>query len=251
MLPKIVTALSADSRFVAAWLTGSFGRGEAHDDSDLDVQVVTTDEALLARPWQSGGQTTAERLALFSQFGQPGILFEAHSNAPPDGTMTVVFYAITAVCVDWILIPLAQAQRPLPSQLLFAHQAIPIQPPPLPEPEAERHQLLGKEVAYFWMMTAVLVKFIIRDEALLFNLWLNSLYDVLAKVRRLLAGEAWQYRAGANVTLQLTHAAQITAVRQLCQEMLALMPSIQQLGIIVPHNPMAVVEERLALIGGL
>jgi hypothetical protein len=33
--------------------------------------------------------------------------------------------------------------------------------------------------------------------------------------------------------------------------MLALMPSIQQLGIIVPHNPMAVVQKRLALIGGL
>lgn len=40
LLVQIVETLSADPRFTAAWLTGSFGRGTGDDVSDLDLNVV-------------------------------------------------------------------------------------------------------------------------------------------------------------------------------------------------------------------
>jgi hypothetical protein len=84
LLSRIITALKNDHRFVAAWLTGSYGRGEQNEMSDIDIRVVVADEyseSLCARPWPHGGHTTDERLALFSQFGTPAVIYEAHGNA--------------------------------------------------------------------------------------------------------------------------------------------------------------------------
>src|SRR5258707_13108321 len=85
LLEHIPSSLQNDERFVAAWLAGSFGRGEETWLSDLDLYVVVSDAAsasLCATPWQIGAKTTAERLALFKQFGTPGLIFERnnHSN---------------------------------------------------------------------------------------------------------------------------------------------------------------------------
>ena len=40
LLRQTVAALAEDGRFVAAWLAGSFGRGEADAYSDLDLVAV-------------------------------------------------------------------------------------------------------------------------------------------------------------------------------------------------------------------
>ena len=67
LLAQVIESLSADDRFFAAWLTGSYGRGEADEVSDLDLTLVVADsvaETLCARPWQSAARTTDERLAL-------------------------------------------------------------------------------------------------------------------------------------------------------------------------------------------
>ena len=61
LLERIVAALRADERFVAAWLRGSFGRGDDDELSDLDLDVVLRDAdapVLCARPWHTGGRTT-------------------------------------------------------------------------------------------------------------------------------------------------------------------------------------------------
>jgi hypothetical protein len=83
LLTNITQQLAADSRFVAAWLTGSLGRGEADEVSDIDVTLVVTEahvESLCARPWQVSGRTTPPRLALFSQFGQLKTSLSAHGE---------------------------------------------------------------------------------------------------------------------------------------------------------------------------
>jgi hypothetical protein len=79
------------------------------------LNVVVADEfsqSFCARPWSPGGEATPERYALFSQFGQPALIFEAHVNAPEEGSFTTVIYRESAVIVDWILIPQEQARRP-------------------------------------------------------------------------------------------------------------------------------------------
>src|SRR5260221_14193953 len=76
LLSHIVAVLNADDRVVAAWLTGSLGRGEDDDFSDIDLGVAVRDShaaELCARPWQVAGYTTEARLALFAQFGTPAI----------------------------------------------------------------------------------------------------------------------------------------------------------------------------------
>src|SRR5258707_10861384 len=133
LLADISTTLKNDQRFVAAWLAGSYGRGEQDMFSDLDLHVAVADaysERLCAIPWMSGAKTTGERLALFSQFGTPAIIFEAHSNNQVGGTFTYVLYQESAINVDWMLVPQSLAHQEHPSLLLYSHAE-------LPEPRAE------------------------------------------------------------------------------------------------------------------
>jgi hypothetical protein len=83
LLADITAALAADERFVAAWLTGSYGRDDADAVSDLDISVIVAavhSTSLCARLAEVGGRTTSERYALFSQFGRPVVLHENNRN---------------------------------------------------------------------------------------------------------------------------------------------------------------------------
>ncbi len=48
LLHQIEVALRADERVVAAWLTGSLGRGNADALSDIDLWVIVRDDAVAA-----------------------------------------------------------------------------------------------------------------------------------------------------------------------------------------------------------
>src|SRR5688572_18948235 len=91
LLERMVAVLRTDERFVAAWLTGSLGRGEEDNYSDVDLVVVVAPPhgtALCARPWRSAGRTTPERLALIRKLGggaAPVVVHDAHVNAPDGG----------------------------------------------------------------------------------------------------------------------------------------------------------------------
>ena len=135
LLTKIVAALSNDERFVAAWLTGSYGREDADEVSDLDLRLVVAEpysEPLCRRQEQVSHRTTPERFVLFSRFGTPALIHENNHNAPEGGTFTFVLYEESAAMVDWILIPLSKAKRIHPSRLLFEKVSIPTS---FPEPE--------------------------------------------------------------------------------------------------------------------
>ena len=62
-LSRFVDACSADDRIVAAFLFGSRARGEADEYSDLDLCVITRDEAL--------ENVMAQRAAFVRQLGEP------------------------------------------------------------------------------------------------------------------------------------------------------------------------------------
>jgi predicted nucleotidyltransferase len=79
LLAKIVTELSNDERFVAAWLTGSYGRNNEDKVSDLDLRLVVAEpysELLCRRQEQVSHRTTQERFELFSRFGSPVLIHE-------------------------------------------------------------------------------------------------------------------------------------------------------------------------------
>jgi hypothetical protein len=103
-------------------------------------------------------QTTAERWALFSQFGQPAVLHENNNNAPQGGTFTFVMYTETAVMVDWILRPQKGAARPPATRLLWDNAGIPPALPAAVDSPYQRANEAAEMAAFFWMMSAVVLK---------------------------------------------------------------------------------------------
>ena len=107
LLRRITSVLGADERFVAAWLTGSLGRGEADACSDIDLYAVVVSphvEVLCAQPWRGAGRTTPERLGLIQRFGVPIVVHEAHVNAPEGGTQTNILFE-DGTRLDFTLVP--------------------------------------------------------------------------------------------------------------------------------------------------
>jgi predicted nucleotidyltransferase len=85
LLNRIVDLLSADRRVGAAWLSGSFGRGEADEWSDLDLHVAVEDTSLR--------EFLAERSTLYRRIARP-ILVQQEMASPtvPDGVFQSVIF---------------------------------------------------------------------------------------------------------------------------------------------------------------
>ena len=250
LLEQITRVLKEDERFVAAWLTGSFGRGDADSVSDLDLTVVVENpfaETLCFRAHQVGASTPPERYTLFSQFGQPHIIHENHHNAPENGSFTFVLYQETALAVDWVLRPNTNVARPALSVLLFDKADIAIEPPIAVESISQRIELATEQVAFFWMMVTVTIKYLIRRDEVYFHRFLDILHGVLWDVRRLVAGEPDRWLKGSLVQLASTRETQIAAVRHSCQEMLDVMQEVEKMGGTVPVSPMSTIETLLHL----
>ena len=167
LLSALVETLSKDKRFVAAWLAGSYSRNDTDSLSDIDLSLVVSDEysaSLCTRLEPVSAQTSPERYALFSQFGQPALIHENNNNAPEGGSFTFVMYAESALMVDWVLIPKSKATRPYQSRLLFDRVDIPVSHPPQTEDLEQSKKSIAEMWAFFWMMTAVTIKYILRAD---------------------------------------------------------------------------------------
>lgn len=252
LLVTIVEELSTDERFVAGWLTGSFGRNTQDELSDLDLTLVVAEPystTLCHRPTMVAGKTTAERLALFSTFGQPAIIHENNNNAPEGGTFTFVMYEQSAVMVDWVLRPQPTVLRPFDSRLLWDRVGIPLLPPPTTA-TAEGKQMaeeVTEIIAFFWMMAAVTAKYIGRDDGVFVNHWLDELQRLIDEVKRRLENKPWRYHSGSTITLQPTRSDQLAMLRSLCGQMLALAPQVEAIGGCVPSKA----KETLEVVFGI
>jgi hypothetical protein len=250
-LQSLVERLSVDDRFVAAWLTGSFAKGQQDALSDIDLTLVVADkhcQALCERPWMVSAQTTQERLALFSLFGQPSFLHENNHNAPQGGTFTFVAYAESAILVDWVLRPQKDALRPESSRLLFDKAGLPIQPPTQPETYEQRAEKASEIVAFFWMMAAVTVKYIRRGDMVFVTTWLEELTKLVYEVERRINGQGWEYKRGSSSELKVTPQEQLEAIQQLCTRMEKLMPEVARLGGYVAESPLSTIEILIGLL---
>ncbi len=250
LLRRIVESLRGDERFVAAWLGGSLGRGDADAVSDIDLSAVVSyahSQALCARDAAAGAQPSTERLELFREFGQPIIVHENNNNAPDGGTFTFVLYYPPALMVDWTLIPHSSARRPTHSLLLFDQAAIPAAPASEPESPEQRARMASDAMAFFWMMAAVTAKYVVRGDDVFVTCWLEELLRLLREVKRLVAGEAPLHRHGSLGVLECTRPGQTRTLLQLCDEMSELLPRVAALGYTVVPSPKAAIEALLSL----
>jgi len=252
LLTSIITELPGDERCVAAWLTGSYARNDADEVSDLDITVVIGEphsKVLCARQEQVSNKTTPERLTLFSKFGQPAAIHENNNNAPEGGTFTFVLYSASALMVDWTLLPQKNAKRPFLSLLLLDKANVPVSPPPEPEELEQRKKAVAEKWAFFWMMTAVTAKYIIRQDGVFVTRWLEILGRIVEEIERQLQGEPSEYIRGSLSQLQPTHEKQIESIRSLCRTMQALAPRIEQFSGTTLSPPLEEIETLLTLAG--
>lgn len=251
LLEEITAYLRNDERFVAAWLAGSYGRGEPTWQSDLDIHVVVAEaysESLCATPWPSGARTTPERLALFSQFGTPAIIFDAHGNNFMGGTFTYIAYQESGHNVDWMLTPQAKAYQEHPCLLLFDNMGLPSSSVPDPESPEECLQRASMQVGFFWMIAASNVQNLLKNHMAQFHMLLMWLEESIREVQAALKGEHAQFTKASRVYLYPTQTEQVAALRRLCDEMEALMPAVVKMGGYLPLDPRAIVEKRLTLL---
>lgn len=250
LLKHITETLSKDERFVAAWLIGSYGKNRVDEVSDIDLSLVVAQDyskTLCKKVEQTSHQTSTERLALFSEFGQPALIHENNNNAPKDATFTFVLYSNSALMVDWTIIPQENAERPLESLLLFEKINILVSSLPQPEELIKIQKTIAELWAFFWMMTAVTIKYIIRDDGVFANQWIENLHGIIHEIERLLNGKPWSYIRGSLSQLQPTREKQIESIMSLCKRMQELKPKVSEFIMSEPATPISEIETLLSL----
>ena len=216
----------------------------------MDLTVVIAEpysEILCARQEQVSHQTTPERLALFSRFGGPALIHENNNNAPANGTFTFVLYVGSALMVDWVLIPQASAERPYQSLLLFDKGNIPVAS--TSEDVEKNKKAVAEQYAFFWMMTAISIKYIIRQDLVFVQNWLEELHKLIREIERRMEGISWlqAYVRGSLSQLQPTRDKQIEALRELISKMQKLHPAIEEFTGSKLAVPLAEIEFLLSL----
>jgi len=251
LLTSIITELSNDERFVAAWLAGSYARNEEDEVSDVDLRVVVAEpysELLCRRQEQVSHRTTQERFELFSRFGTPALIHENNNNAPEGGTFTLVLYKDSALMIDWILIPLSRAKRMPPSRLLFDKASIPVSSPELEDKEQSR-KFVAEQWAFFWMMTAITIKYTIRGDFVFVQSWLEVLHKLAREIERRIEGISWEeaYVRGSLSQFQPTRKQQIESLRELILKMQKLHPTLKEFTELELALPLEEIELLLSL----
>lgn len=217
LLGRIVSELSVDPRFEAAWLWGSLGRGQGDAVSDLDLRFAVSDGAVAAlceRPAMIAARPVGARLALFERFGEIATLYENHHNAPGHGTSSGVLFA-SGVMVDWMLVPAAEARRPIAALTLFEHRAFAADEPPPAETEHDRLQLAADTTAFFWMMAAITAKYALRGDDAYVTIWLEALTKMVEEIESLVQGRPLEYRRGMRTALQAQRSDRLRLLREL------------------------------------
>jgi len=250
MLAEITASLSNDERFVAGWLTGSFSRNDEDAVSDIDINLAVSEihsPNLCRRLAQVSAQTSPERYSLFSQFGKPALIHENNNNAPEGGTFTFILYSKSSIMVDWILIPRSKASRPKQSKILFDKVDIPVSNPPEPEALEQSRQSVTEIWAFFWMMIAVTIKYIIRGDSVFATQWIENLYGLIQDVERRINREPRNYIRGSLSQFQITRENQIESIYELCEKMQELKPKVSEFIRSEPATPLSEIETLLSL----
>jgi predicted nucleotidyltransferase len=238
---RIARLLEGDPRVSAAWLFGSLGREEADALSDLDVWVVVRDDSF--------EEFARRRLDDVRPAGDLLLYLEGPQNAPQGGAYLMAGYAAPTAphLVDWNWQPESLAARPPQTRLLFDRNGIRgSDAPPVftggePDPAIVEQPI--HFLSFFWIMLMIAAKYAARSpEAEEIEL-LPYVLGVFHKSQRLL-GRQPQAVPGAYPTL----AEKIRCLRQLGQEMAAMMAELASAGHAVPWAIVPHADRYLSLI---
>jgi hypothetical protein len=150
--------------------------------------------------------------------------------------------------IDWVLVPQRSARRPYQSRLLFEKAAIPVEPVPQAEDLEQSKKCVAEQWAFFWMMTAITVKYICREDGVFAAQWIEHLHWMIHEIERRMNREPWSYHRGALSKLQPTREKQIESIRELCGRMLELRPRVAEFIGLEPLTPISEISDFLRLV---
>ncbi|MGZ3623552.1 MAG: hypothetical protein ACXWPG_10680 [Ktedonobacteraceae bacterium] len=240
LFQRIQTTLQADQRVVAAWLFGSEGRRTSDVFSDLDLWAIVADDSI--------EEICADRQSYAAQVSQPVLLLESPGNAPPSGAYLMALYPgqVGAHQVDWYWQRHSDASLPRMAKLLFDRVGIPRDTRQEQLDSPDHHESLSMQErageatqlsAFFWAMSNIAVKSVLRHQAWAAVSHLEGLMSLVDMMKRLLdlssvpeGQEEWR------ITLlpPIQQADQLALLRTTAQEMEQLTPDIERIGGKVP-----------------
>ena len=148
--------------------------------------------------------------------------------------------------VDWVLISQSKASRPYQSKLLFDKVGVPVSSVHT-EHLVQRKKSVAEKWAFFWMMTAVTIKYILRDDRVFVTQWIENLHALIRDMERQMNGEPWKYTRGSLSLLQTTPEKQIESLKRLCKRMQELQLKVEEFTESQPLIPLAEIEILLSL----
>jgi predicted nucleotidyltransferase len=265
LLSRVQQVLEADRRVTAAWLSGSYGRGEADAWSDLDLHVAVMDEHF--------EEFIADHQTLFANCGQQlhVISHGIPSWSMPHGRFWLVQYAPYMLEVDWNIGPTAATTRPEASYMLFDRVGIPITPPLPPVEEDFRRAEAKNQLDFFWAMAPIAVKFTGRGHTRLAVEQVDLLQGAFIRIWRalwrpeLLQKDAYHQNRPLEAELdvrlprfgpKVDPLAALNVIRAYCDEVVSWHPALAELGVSVRDEvvsevaALAEVAEKSARMGG-
>jgi predicted nucleotidyltransferase len=242
LLQQAQAVLLADQRIVAAWLFGSVGRRTSDAFSDLDVSVVVKDDYIET--------ISAERQSYAAQLDRPVLLLESPGNAPAGGAYLMALYPGQAGVhqVDWYWQRQSDASLPRHAVLLFDREGIPrntrqeqLDPAGTPAPltRQERVKQATQLSTFFWAMSNIAVKSILRHQAWTAVSHLEGLQGLVDGMKRLVGlstvqegQEEWR----TTLLPPVHRAEQMAMLREIAHEMEQLTSAIELIGGQVPSR---------------
>ncbi len=242
LLQQAQTMLLADQRIVAAWLFGSVGRRTSDAFSDLDVWVVVKDDYIET--------ISAERQSYAAQLDRPVLLLESPGNAPAGGAYLMALYPGQAGVhqVDWYWQRQSDASLPRHAVLLFDREGIPrdtrqeqLDPAGTPAPltRQERAKQATQLSAFFWAMSNIAVRSILRHQAWTAVSHLEGLQVLVNGMKRLVGlstvqegQEEWR----TTLLPPVHRTEQMAMLREIAHEMEQLTGAIELIGGQVPSR---------------
>ncbi len=243
LVERARSALAADPRVVSAWLTGSLGRGDADDWSDVDLWVVVEGDRAAMEP------AAREHIR---QLGTPLHAMEIAHNAPPSGLYIMAWYhgAGWPQHVDWTWQPVSLATTPPDAHVLFDRVGL---PPPPPHDARRSAEMAAQRAAWFWMMCPVAAKYIARRQSWEALAMLDMLRRVPPEIIELLAMD--QARVGRNSSDEANPPArpvqQLELLTALATEVEVLMGHVASRGVAMPDHLAPLAAQSFAVVGAV
>lgn len=255
LLKKLTGALQTDGRVEAAWLSGSFGRQEADEWSDLDLHVLVKDDFFQ--------EIVAQPAEVFEYAGKPLLVqwVDGNSWSMPGGRFWLVMYP-GAIDVDWNIGPASQAARPVASLVLFDRFGVPVASEPPPASFEERRVAARSDVTFFWAMVPIAVKYAGRGHTRLAVGQTGLLQEAFTRLWRVLYRpehlKAEPYHQNRRLEADLdarlprfgaviTPESALAVIKEFCQEAERLNPALSELGVEVPTELIGEVKGLIAL----